>query len=436
MPNRYERRKAAAIRKALARLNIATLDQHFDGVLRRARAVFERTGEIHPGFECVADGEIFQIPTIWQDRRQRALACSALRECFRRRGVKRYVFASELWTGTTPGLAPTDDPNRGESIQVIAVERNGPRRRAVAKIIRNGSTATLGPWEMSSDVAQSWLFELLEEGHSDRSSKAEPPPGGISMSDFQGASDHHPKQAAEFRDSAAIYAELEDLIANQVRKDGNGDPMAMCMALESVLLNIVKDMGSPMDLGQFARSLLDYPDKFPMFSPVATQMPSTPQFLNCEAKFRSCKAILQRFSCEKRELGHTPHAIFVAFMNMYLYVGSQAIGALKLAVRIEDWDPAHQAKLRQVGLRSSFELDDEEGTVFIATSAGYYPIAVLGRRNAVGDLFVSSVIALHQGDFATAVEEIKTTGGCELILGSEAKELLCKMQQAEVIRPH
>jgi hypothetical protein len=115
---------------------------------------------------------------------------------------------------------------------------------------------------------------------------------------------------------------------------------------------------------------------------------------------------------------------------MYLHVGSQVIGALRLADRIEDWDPAHQAKLRQVGLRSSFELDDEEGNVFVATSAGYYPIGVLGRRNAVGDLFVSSVIAIPQSDFATAVEEIRQSG-VELILGSEAKELLCKMQQVK-----
>src|SRR5437016_5350401 len=57
-----------------------------------------------------------------------------------------------------------------------------------------------------------------------------------------------------------------------------------------------------------------------------------------------------------------------AFMNMYLYLGSQAIGAVNLADRIENWDPEHQAKLRQVGLRSSFELDDEEGHVFIALS--------------------------------------------------------------------
>jgi hypothetical protein len=119
-------------------------------------------------------------------------------------------------------------------------------------------------------------------------------------------------------------------------------------------------------------------------------------------------------------------------MNMYMCVGSQAIGALNLADRIEDWDPEQQAKLRQVGLRSSFELDDEEGQVFIALSADRYPIGVMGRRNAVGDLFVSRVVVFPDGDFATAIDEIKQRG-VELIVGSEAKELLCKMEQVKEV---
>ena len=127
MRNRHERRKAAATyRKKVARLNTATLDQHFDDVLRRARAAFERTGEIRPGFECVADGESFDVPAHWPDRSAEAAACAALRDSFRRRGVNRYVFASEGWVGKTPGLRLTDDPDRGECVQVIAVERKGP----------------------------------------------------------------------------------------------------------------------------------------------------------------------------------------------------------------------------------------------------------------------------------------------------------------------
>ncbi len=119
-------------------------------------------------------------------------------------------------------------------------------------------------------------------------------------------------------------------------------------------------------------------------------------------------------------------------MNMYMRVGSQAIGALNLADRIEDWDPEQQAKLRQVGLRSSFELDHEEGHVFIALSADRYPIGVVGRRNADGDLFVS--VSFPDGDFSAAVDKIKQTG-IELIMGSEAKELLCKMEQVKGVAP-
>jgi len=117
-------------------------------------------------------------------------------------------------------------------------------------------------------------------------------------------------------------------------------------------------------------------------------------------------------------------------MNMYMYVGSQALGALNLADHIENWDPEHQARLQQVGLRSSYELDDEEGQVFVALTPDRYPIGVMGRRNAVGDLFVSRIIAFPMGDFATAIEKIKQSG-MELILGSEAKELLCKLEQVQ-----
>jgi hypothetical protein len=157
-----------------------------------------------------------------------------------------------------------------------------------------------------------------------------------------------------------------------------------------------------------------------MFPTVSDQVPST-------QRLRSCKDTLRRFSCEKREAGHTAFAIFEAFLNMYMWVGSQALGALNLANRIEDWDPEQQAKLHQVGLRSSFELDDEEGQVFIALSVERYPVGVMGRRNAVGDLFVSRIVFFPHGDFATAVDEIKQSG-VELIVGSEAKELLCKME--------
>jgi hypothetical protein len=415
-------------KKGLWKLKTATLDQHFEQTLGRVRAEFERTGEIHPGFECVTDAEIFHVPAHWPDRSAKGAACAALRDSFRRRGVNRYLFTGECWVAKTPGLRPADDPDRGESVQVIAVERNGLRRYAFVEITRNGGMATLGPWQVNGDVPQGWLLELLEEGHSDRAVKAEPPPvGRVSTSDFQDLADQQPEHAAEFRASVEIRTELEDLIADQMQKGANSDPMAMFMALESVLRSIVKDMGSPKGLGQFARFLRDHPDKFPMFSTVPDQAPST-------QAARSWKASFRGFSCEKREAGHAVCAIFGAFMNMYMRVGSQAIGALELADRIEDWDPEQQAKLRQAGLRSSFELDDEEGRVFIALSADRYPTGVMGRRNAVGDLFVSRIVSFPDADFATAIDNIKQTG-LELIMGSEAKELLRKMEQVKGVVP-
>jgi hypothetical protein len=377
MFNRYERRKASTFsKKKFKMLKTATLDHHLDDMLRRVRVEFERTGEVHSRFECVTDGEIFHVPASWRDHSEKAAVCAALRDSFRRRRVNRYVFASEGWVGKTPGLPPRDDPDRGECVQVIAVERNGPRRYAVAEITRSRETATFGPWQVNSEAPQSWLVELLEDGYTDRSPGAEPPPlGRISKPDL-------PKHRVSYE----ILSQFGELIADQVQKHGNGDPAAMFMALESVLLSMIKDMGSPKGIGEFARFLRDHPDKFPMFSTVPGQVPST-------LDVRRCKTTLRSFICEKLEAAGHAAAMFEVFMNMYMRLGSQAIGALNLADRIENWDPEHQAKLRQLGLRSSFELDDEEGHVFLALSADRYPIGVMGRRNAVGDLFVSRIVS-------------------------------------------
>src|SRR5262249_22646836 len=69
-----------------------------------------------------------------------------------------------------------------------------------------------------------------------------------------------------------------------------------------------------------------------------------------------------------------------------------------------------------------------------ALSADRYPIGVMGRRNTSGDLFVSRIVVCPSTDFSSAVDEIKKRGS-ELILGSEAKELLSKMEQVEGVVP-
>ena len=192
------------------KLKTATLDQHFDDMLHRVRTEFERIGEIDPAFfECVTDGEIFHVPANWPDRGAKVAAYTALRDSFCHRGVNRYVFASEAWVGKTPGLLPADDPEHGECVQVIAVERNDARRCAVAEITRDGGTATLGPWKVNGDVPQSWLLELLEEGYSDRRPRVEPPAARrLSPSDFEELVDQQPEQAAKLRDLVEIHAQL------------------------------------------------------------------------------------------------------------------------------------------------------------------------------------------------------------------------------------
>ena len=162
-------------RRAHARTmqKLGTLEHHFDRVLRDVRADFERTGNTFTGFLCVSDTEIFQIPGIWSPD-EKGAAYAGLRDSFRHRGVNRYLFTSEGWRSKNLDMRPSDDPDRTECIHVCAVER-GSRKLAMAEITRNGEKAKLGPWE-SDDNPQSWIMELLEEGHSDRGVKAEPAP--------------------------------------------------------------------------------------------------------------------------------------------------------------------------------------------------------------------------------------------------------------------
>src|SRR5262249_1310160 len=146
----------------------------------------------------------------------------------------------------------------------------------------------------SSEAPPGWLLELLEDGYSDRSPKPEPPPlGRISKADLQDLLDQHPEHRASFE----IHSQLGELIADQVQNHGNGNPTAMFMALESVLLSMIKDMGSPKGIGEFTRFLRDHPDSFAMFSMGPKQVPST-------RDVRHCKTTLRSFVCEKREVGH------------------------------------------------------------------------------------------------------------------------------------
>jgi hypothetical protein len=230
--------------------------------------------------------------------------------------------------GDTPGLSPTDDPGRGECVQVIAVERNGPRRAAVAEIIRHGETATLGPWNVAFDQ-KGWLVELLEEGHSDREPKEEPPVPKLSA---QESAMYGPAL-----ETFEIYDQLADLLADQI----NDDPPATLVALELKLRSIAQNSTSPKDFAGVARFLKDHPDDFPMFSTAQYSAPSNEHV-------HRCKATLQRFIDEKRKAGCTDAALIASFINMYMHLGSQIFGALRLAKVMEGWEPEpRQSMMRQ-----------------------------------------------------------------------------------------
>jgi hypothetical protein len=57
----------------------------------------------------------------------------------------------------------------------------------------------------------------------------------------------------------------------------------------------------------------------------------------------------------------------------------------------------------------------------------------MGRRNDVGDLFVSNIITFPYPNFASAVATLQGSGLAELILGSDATELLYKFEQVDVV---
>jgi hypothetical protein len=231
---------------------------------------------------------------------------------------------------------------------------------------------------------------------------------------------------AELRGSFEIYDQLGSLLEDPIL-NVRSHPVSTLLALESELRSIAQNNGTPKGIRGAALFLKDHPDKFPMFPTVCDSAPSIEQG-------RRCKVSLQRFICEKRNAGYADSTLIAAFINMYMHLGSQVIGALGLAARIEAWDPEHQAKLRKVGLRSSYELDYEEGNVFIAISADRYPIGVIGRRNVIGELFVSRIFVCPHDDFSSAIDDTKQKG-IGLILGAEAEELLCRFQRAIGIVP-
>ena len=262
------------------------------------------------------------------------VADSALRNCFRRRGVNRYV--------VTGRALMTNPPERAEWAHVIAVEGNGVWKYAYAEITRDGGAVTVGPWKLSeyprmgnwSDdrPTEAWLLDLLEQRDSDEASILERIFTG-KLPKKQLVSQHR-----------EIYRQLGPLVSSLFKNDAD-ESEAIFLAIETVLRSIVKDIGSPRRAENFARVLRECPDKFPMFAPEPFRVSSAHHA-------DVYTPLLRSFSSKQRERGHSLRAMFRAFMHLYMFVGSHCIGGLNLADRIVEWSrevPGHAAEKSDCG---------------------------------------------------------------------------------------
>jgi hypothetical protein len=74
--------------------------------------------------------------------------------------------------------------------------------------------------------------------------------------------------------------------------------------------------------------------------------------------------------------------------------------------------------------RSSDELPDDEGTVFV-TNVPDAPFQIVGRRGPTGELFVGNLIHLRDGGTTMSPEELASSPvRVEVIAGYEAQELI------------
>src|SRR5262245_40096618 len=117
--SRRERRAAKAEMRKIERMN---LDELFEDTKQRVRETFTRYGGVSGMFLCVTEDEdvfVFEMP--WHNREEQAAAFAQLRDAFRARGVVRYAFASEIWMSKPGPETPSEDPEREEGVEVIAI---------------------------------------------------------------------------------------------------------------------------------------------------------------------------------------------------------------------------------------------------------------------------------------------------------------------------
>jgi len=335
--------------KAVAKhkLKNMTLEEHLKDVLGRVRAEFEKTGEVGAAFECVAEnGELITIPIAWKSSEEKYASFGPLKDTFRRRGVRRYVFMNEVWQSKSKNKdfkgAPRDDPNRTEAVMVSGVERNGPRKEFVADIKRQGTKATLGPWETidRSDPESSsswWGLELMEEGYSDRPKVAEPTMGPqeiATQADIEDLLDEHPNAAKDMQSVMEVSEGLWDLLC-QLHQGKNDDVLgdqfwAGFEKITAIVIEGLYQFPNAPKMKSLAQFLRDHPDRHPMFA-------SVPSFVHPSEQQRDRYGLaLGGFLNEMGKQGHSELAVLDAVINVFIRVGIIGMGALRLADFIDD----------------------------------------------------------------------------------------------------
>src|SRR6266536_3170423 len=152
-------------RAALRRLPELSLEEHAMDLRVRVASEFRRTGRVIHRFEAVTEkGDVFHVDAGWHNDHERAMFPNSLKDAFRRRGVQRYLFATESWRGSgKTDIRPSADPDRTEHVDIIAVER-GSRLFHSAEIKR--ADGVIGDWT-TCDEFKGWLGELLDDVDSD-----------------------------------------------------------------------------------------------------------------------------------------------------------------------------------------------------------------------------------------------------------------------------
>ncbi|PWT72135.1 MAG: hypothetical protein C5B60_09915 [Chloroflexi bacterium] len=135
------------------------LQELFAHAAQHAAIIFREKGELVPMFHAVLGNDQHAlIAAPWSDAEEKGKTIYVLRDLFRKKKVKRYVFIAEAWTVMAPSLEQVGDyigrmsehPDRREVVTISAEDRDGTNMMGYYFILRpEHSPATLSPLHMS-----------------------------------------------------------------------------------------------------------------------------------------------------------------------------------------------------------------------------------------------------------------------------------------------